>query len=144
MNPPKPAAPSSAVLRLEKRHRLVAGSIITNTADEICVDRSTLHRWLRDDWAFQAAVNAARIELHWAVQIRLSEIATAATETVARAVAAGDVRASLAVLKGLGVLDGRFHEPPSADAEALAEADRVEEAERRSELLLRLCLADGL
>ena len=85
---------------------LLAGATIQNAAQGAGVDRSTVHRWLREDWSFQAAYNRVRRELRHEVEARLSQLASVALETVADAVESGDVRAALAVLKGLGALSG--------------------------------------
>ncbi len=113
-------------------HLLVGGTSVSKAAEEVGVDRSTLHRWLRDDWAFKAAVNGARVELQRAVQLRLAQVACAATEVVGTAIENGDVRAALAVLKGLG----RIEEPGSDRPEVLAEEARFNEADRRERILL--------
>ena len=43
--------------------QLVTGATVTEAAKAAGVGRSTLHRWLREDWNFQAAHNAARRDL---------------------------------------------------------------------------------
>ncbi len=50
--------------------QLVAGATITHAAETGAVDRSTVHRWLREDYAFLAAYNAARRELSREVEGR--------------------------------------------------------------------------
>ncbi|MCP4444637.1 MAG: hypothetical protein GY811_04730 [Myxococcales bacterium] len=117
-------------------HLLVGGMSVSKAAEEVGVDRSTLHRWLRDDWAFKAAVNGARIELQRAVQLRLAQVASSATEVVATAIDNGDVRAAIAVLKGLGALSGGLEEPGSDRPGVLAEEAQLREAERKERNLL--------
>ncbi len=85
---------------------LLVGSTITKAAGQAGVDRTTVHRWLRGDSGFQAASNAARRNLQREIEGRLLQIARSAAETVAAAVDHGDVRASLAVLRGIGLLAG--------------------------------------
>ena len=36
---------------------LLSGKTIKSAADQAGVDRSTIHRWMREDWDFQAARN---------------------------------------------------------------------------------------
>ncbi len=81
---------------------LVTGSTVVRAAEVAGVDRTTVHRWLRLDHGFQAAYNAARRDLQREVEARLLNLADVALETVEAAVLGGDVRAALAVLKGLG------------------------------------------
>ncbi|MCP4448758.1 MAG: hypothetical protein GY811_26005 [Myxococcales bacterium] len=116
----------------------MGGTSVSKAAEEIGVDRSTVHRWLRDDWGFKAAVNGARLELHRAVELRLAQVASGATEVVANAIESGDVRAALAVLKGTGALSGRLEEPGSDRADLLAEEAQVREARQREDNLLQL------
>jgi hypothetical protein len=54
---------------------LLAGSTVTAAADAEGVDRTTVHRWLRSDYDFQAAMNRARRELRDATASRLYDAA---------------------------------------------------------------------
>ena len=63
-----------------------------------------------------------------------------ATDVVAQAVEAGDVRASLAVLKGIGALNGSQKHPGSDKPEVLAEDAQLAEADRREHNLLHRSL----
>ena len=85
---------------------LLSGGTVSDAARTAGVDRSTVHRWLRDDYGFQAAHNQGRQDLLDAVQNRLLLALSAAGHTLTRAIAQGDVKASLALLKGLGFLQG--------------------------------------
>jgi hypothetical protein len=86
---------------------LLAGRSVTAAAAQAAVSRSTLHRWLRNDWAFQAAYNRSKRELLETAQARLLELADAAITTVQDAISNGNSRAALAVLRGLGLLSSR-------------------------------------
>jgi len=88
------------------------------------VDRSRVHRWLREDSSFQAAYNAAQRNLRREIEQRLLQLASAAADVVAAASQRGDLRAALAVLKGTGALAGS---PPTIRSEDPAEL--AEEAE---------------
>lgn len=77
--------------------------------------------------AFQAAVNGARRELQDAVNRRLLAVAERAMTNVAEAVEQGDLRASLSVLKGLGVFGGHPPSVGSDDPKVLAEDEALRE-----------------
>ncbi len=53
---------------------LVAGKNVTQAAEIAEVDRTTVHRWLREDWDFQAALNQERRDLMKAVEGKLPEL----------------------------------------------------------------------
>jgi hypothetical protein len=108
---------------------LVAGSTITAAAEAAGVTRQTIHRWLRESFAFQACLNAARRDLREEVENRLEALATEAIEVVAQAIREGDARVGLAVLRGLGLLDGKHRE---IGAESSA---RLESQARNREIL---------
>ncbi len=103
---------------------LLAGETVTSAAKAGKVDRTTAHRWLREDYAFQAAYNRGRRELQEALQTRLLSLAEKAARTVEGAVEGGDSRAALAVLKGLGLLNGEPPEIGSDDPEDLEEEEQ--------------------
>lgn len=121
--------------------QLVAGATVTKAAEAGSVDRTTVHRWLREDCSFQAAHNAARRELSREVEARLPNLAEAALEAVEGAVKNGDVRAALAVLKGLGALSGNAPNIGAEDPVELAEEKRLAERERANQRDLRQLLA---
>ncbi len=116
---------------------LLVGSTITKAAAQAGVDRTTVHRWLRGDSGFQAASNAARRNLQREIEGRLLQIARSAAETVAAAVDYGDVRASLAVLRGIGLLVGAPLQIDGEDPAELAEEAEIAARERASERAMR-------
>jgi hypothetical protein len=63
-----------------------------------------VHTWLRDNFAFQAALNGSRKQRREAVSNRLETLADDATKCVTAAVRKGDLKAALAILKGLDLL----------------------------------------
>jgi len=92
--------------QLQVLNGLLAGETVTAAAEAGGVDRSTVHRWLKDDFAFQAALNQGERELRDAAQSPLNKSATKAAETVAHAMDHGDLKAALMLLRGLGILSG--------------------------------------
>jgi hypothetical protein len=90
------------------------------------VDRTTVHRWLKDAYAFQAALNRGRRDLQEAMQARLLAQAEKAADAVERSITEGDGKTALALLKGLGLLSGERVKVGSDDPEQLAEAATLE------------------
>lgn len=91
---------------------LLAGMSVTDAAAAARVDRTTLHRWLKDDYGFQAELNRERRLHREAMQARLTALAARAVQNVEASVAAGDCRTSLAVLRAVGVLSPPRNEDP--------------------------------
>ena len=130
--------------------RLLVGETVTATAKAVGIDRSTLHRWLRKDFEFQAAFNRRKREIAEAVQVRLLSVADKAAAVVGNAVEHGNLNAALAVLRGMGGLSGT---PVSAgcedpeilreEAESVREEAELVRAERKSSQMLR-SLAAGV
>lgn len=124
--------------------RLLAGETVTDTAKAVKIDRSTLHRWLREDFHFQAALNRGKRELVEAVQARLLTVADKAAAVVGNAVDQGNLNAALAVLRGLGAFTGTPVRPGCEDPEALRQAAELAqeeaqlvEAEQKNSRLMR-------
>ena len=91
---------------------LLAGKSVTDAAADAAVTRETVHRWLRENFAFQAELNRGRRELRESVQTRLERLAGKAAACVEKAIDGGDTKAALEVLKGLGA-----SAPPSIGAD---------------------------
>jgi hypothetical protein len=107
---------------------LLHGQTITAAAETAGVSRSAVHRWLADDDAFVAALNLGKRELRRAAAARLEALADGALACVEQAVADGDARIALGVLRGLGLLTG---DPPSIgsdDPKRLASDRRAKQA----------------
>ena len=109
---------------------LLTGATITAAAEVAEVDRTTVHRWLREDFAFQAVLNAAQRDLRREVASRLDHVVQAAVETISAAVESGDVRAALAVLRGTGVLAGDRPRIGPEDPDEVAQEAEVSKMER--------------
>jgi hypothetical protein len=113
---------------------LAEGATVSTAARAAGVDRTTVHRWLRHDYAFQAAHNASRRELRHELGVQLEQAVQASLKTVLAAIDGGDVRAALTVLKGSGVLaqESIGSENP-AELEEEAELTERERTSRRKE-----------
>jgi len=116
---------------------LVGGATITAAGEAAGRDRTTVHRWLREDHGFQAVYNTARADLRREVEAQLDHIVQDAVEAVRGAVRSGDVRAALAVLKGTGVLSGAAPTIGAEDPAELAEEIEADEQERAAARMWR-------
>ncbi len=105
------------------------GATITAAADAAGVDRTTVHRWLRDDFAFQAEWNRLRAEIRKDNVARIEHLADSAFDAVRTAIEAGDARIAVAVLKGIGLLDGQAPSICSDDPAILREEDDLAKLE---------------
>ncbi len=110
---------------------LLAGRTVTDAAAAAGVARQTVHRWLADDLGFGATFNARRHELRDAAQARLLGMAGRAADAVEKAITAGNLRASLALLKALGLLA-----PPRIGA---GDPAALKEQRRRAKLFGETC-----
>ncbi|MBN1458890.1 MAG: helix-turn-helix domain-containing protein [Armatimonadetes bacterium] len=123
---------------------LATGATVREAAKRAGVARETVQRWLREDWAFQAALNAERTELRRVLRFRLQALAESAVDTVTKAVEGGDAPIALKVLSGLGLLPGcppsiGSSNPARVEAHAkLAEQERDADIRSRETLLLLL------
>ena len=117
--------------------RLLAGDTVTAAAKAGKVDRSTVHRWLREDPEFQAAYNQRRRELQEAYAARMLSLADHAIASVEHAITNGDVRASMKLLDGLGLLS-----PPEIGPEEV-EAIQLAQSQQQNERVLAQMRADG-
>ena len=69
------------------------------------MNRQTISQWRNGHAGFQAAFNQRRHELWEAVSERLRTLLPAALDVVERAIASGDLKAALGVLKAVGLHD---------------------------------------
>ena len=116
---------------------LVTGESITQAAAKAGSSRETVHRWLKTDYAFQAAFNGMRRELQESVSAQILATSRRAAETVDKAVADGDLRASLQVLRGTGMLSGDRTRVGSEDASHLRDDAEVAEEKDRVYRIMR-------
>jgi hypothetical protein len=121
--------------QLKARDALITGRTITEAASDAGVHRSTVHRML-DDAEFVASLNARRSELRPAADSRLDHLQAKALDALEAALDDGNARIALALLKGVGLLDGEKPYIGSTTAEGAAMsliADR--KSRERHELL---------
>jgi hypothetical protein len=87
---------------------LLAGKRMTDAAKAGEVDRTTIYRWLRDPDRpqFRDALATGRQEMRQAVEAQLLALASNAADCLEGALAHGDGKSALALLKGLGFLPG--------------------------------------
>jgi AcrR family transcriptional regulator len=117
---------------------LLAGSSITDAAAAVGVSRTTVHRWLKDDFLFRAEVNSARHTLRQTSLARLDVLCERSIEVLAGALnQANDTRVALEVLKGCGVLGGD-RRIGTADAELLKAEEETESTEQKTRFRERL------
>jgi hypothetical protein len=123
--------PSTQITALEA---LLSGRSITDAAQVAGVSRTTLHRWLKDDFEFRAELNLARHALRQTALARLDSLCELSIEVLRKALeTTNDSRVALEVLKGCGVLGGdRTIEPTHP---GLLEAEDWRETEGRLAVL---------
>ena len=85
--------------------QLLEGNSVTKTAETVGVDRSTIHRWLREP-KFIAERNRLVKEARDAARSRLHSMIGKAAEVVENRIKTGDLKAALAVLKMNGLATG--------------------------------------
>ncbi len=95
------------------------------------MNRATVHRWLKDDFVFQAVVNQGRRELRDALETRLMKLASEAVSCVEQAIIDGDGKTALTLLKGLGLLRGKPISIPSGDPDELQDQHEENLARRK-------------
>lgn len=82
---------------------LLTGSTVTAAAKAAKVDRTTVHRWQRDE-RFNEELRDRRVELQSLVRERLAGMATKAANVLESALDSGDAKSAIILLKGLGFL----------------------------------------
>jgi len=123
--------------QIEVLSALLSGETIKAAAELAGVDRSSVHRWLRDDWKFQAARNRGIEAIQAATIAGLQSLAQSALEVVQKAIRDGDQQTAINVLKGVGLLSGHQIVPRSGNPEVLREESEVCRREAASNLKIR-------
>jgi len=113
----KPPTPMDSldVVQLAALGWLMEGKSIRAAAEEAGVSRDTVSRWIRRDTAFRAAYNAWREELIESTRARLLRTAEAAAAAVHKAIAKGDGRLALSLLKHLDLASSATAGPTDPD-----------------------------
>jgi hypothetical protein len=86
---------------------LAEGKSVVCAAARANVNRRTVHRWMRDDEEFRAALEACRVGTMDMVRRQLLAAAPRAAEKVAEATEQGDGKFAMALLKALGAFAGK-------------------------------------
>lgn len=85
---------------------LLQGETLSQTAQTVGVDRSTIHRWSAQP-EFAASLNRRRLAMRDASMSRLQRLQELSIETMEGAIKQGNEQAALAVLRGTGLLNGQ-------------------------------------
>ena len=115
--------------------QLSRGESITTAARTAGVSRSSVHRWISDDPDFCATYHQWRAQLI-EPPARILAMADEALTTVRGAMKGGNLQASLALVKSLGILTPPRHGP--VDATAAAAKIETRRLQRRSKLTRNL------
>ena len=96
--------PADLVIQKQRAIQLLLeGKAVAQVAEVIGVDRTTVYRWLKEP-SFVAERNRQASELRDTAQSRLHALVGKSIDVVERQVAAGNLKAALAVLKSTGMM----------------------------------------
>ena len=137
--PPDELAKQLSPEKVKALQALNAGQNMRQAAKSSGVGRTTLYRWLKHDPYFRAAFNAWKEEMLESAHARLLRSADIAITTLVQAIAKGDARSALAMLKGIGALApqrGGLTDPAMLNRQMELDRrhQRVELAERSQKL----------
>jgi hypothetical protein len=105
---------------------LVVGKSVTEMSQAAGVNRTTIYRWMKHDPAFRAAYNQWHEQMIESGRSRLLMLVDTAADSLRKALEAGDSKAALELLRGMGVLKARAAGPTDAE-----EIRRLNDLERR-------------
>lgn len=114
-------------VQLKALASLIRGATVTDAAAEADIDRTTLHRWLRDDAEFIAAYNAARAELQRSTRAALADLGHEAVGVMRDMLHSADVPAPVklrAAAMVLGMIGADEPEPIGSDDAASIRRDQ--------------------
>ena len=94
--------------------------------------RSTIYEWLRHDPVFQAAYNQWHEAMKESCRSRLKMMLDKATSAVEKALEAGDAKAAMALLKGMGMIEKE--DERNTEADELATESATKTRRRRAKL----------
>lgn len=101
--PPKRTVSGLTQAQERALQSLLEGATVTAAAKAARVNRTTVHRWQRDE-TFNSELQKRRLELQSVVRDRLSAMATKAANALESALDNGNAKAAIVLLKGLGFL----------------------------------------
>ncbi|MGD0387470.1 MAG: helix-turn-helix domain-containing protein [Tepidisphaeraceae bacterium] len=105
------------------------GITVAETARTTGVSRGTIYHWLRHDPVFQAAYNRWHDEMEKGAQSRLLMMTEKAMDALEKALEAGDARAALHLLKGMGMF--RPREVGPTDPEQVRQTMEIEREKQK-------------
>ena len=119
-----PQKPTFKPLSIEQENAidlLIAGHTDQQVADAIGKDRTTIWGWRHEHPLFMATLARRRAEVWRAPQEKLRALLSKAVENLGAAVEAGDLKASLEVLKAVGMYgDGTMNAIGEQESRAAA------------------------
>jgi predicted DNA-binding protein YlxM (UPF0122 family) len=112
---------------------LVGGKSLAETARTAGVARSTIYEWLKKDAGFRAAYNQWHEMMKESCRSRLKMMLDKATSAVEKALDAGDSKAAIALLKGMGMIEKE--QERSTDARDVARENSTKVRRKRAKLI---------
>jgi hypothetical protein len=110
---------------------LLAGRTVVEAAQATGVNRKTIHRWLKNDPAFQAAYNEWQEQMKETCRSRLLVLTDKATAAVEKALENGDAKSAMQLLKEIGLLAPMAARP--TDEQEVRKAAELAAKRRRTE-----------
>jgi hypothetical protein len=114
--------------------KLFQGTTISAAAKDVGISRETVHRWMRNDWNFQAAINRRKRNLLEELDVRLIKIANKASRVIEDSFSPyEDPHESLAleILKDMGLLNGKRPDIGADDPETLRKENELKDLEMK-------------
>jgi transposase-like protein len=111
---------------------LLGGKSLAETARTVGVSRNAVYRWLKNDAAFRAAYNQWHEAMKESCRSRLKMMLDKATSAVEKALEAGDAKAAMALLKGMGMIEKE--DERNTEADELATESATKTRRRRAKL----------
>jgi transposase-like protein len=117
---------------------LAVGSTVTNVAEQLGVSRQTVSAWLNQHPAFQAALNHRRQELWDGMTDRLRSLQPKALDVLENALATGNLKAAVEILKATGMYGLQKPDGPTDPRDAKTAAAEKERVRQDRELMASL------
>jgi len=110
---------------------LQAGRSMVETAQTVGVARATIYNWLKHDPVFLAAYNQWHDEIAETTRSRVAMLSDKAVGALDKALDAGDAKAALQLLKGLGMIRPRDEAERITDAREIDARMKLAEKKRK-------------